>query len=258
MSQNEANILKSKSEDNLNNIIDNNDVIDNQTIPKEDKGNLSTEEHHSFIEDFAGAMNVFGVQNKSEKQEENKLEELINSTSFGFQQGKMLLILFSYAFAEGFSMLSNSLVVPILEKKWNIGTFEKGFMGGSIFLGFMTGSLVVGQISDNFGRKLSFILGCLISLIGGLFGMFIKSGVEYIFTNTLIGIGIGISVPSGITLASEISNPFIRARMIGLMWVFFPTGEIVGCLVAKNYQTYDYLSQNWLTLHLTRCIGVII
>jgi fucose permease len=254
MSTNEA---KTENEDQ-----ENKQLLGNQQ--KEDleqQKNKDNENNRSNTSIMDGLNNTFTQifnNEKKEEQVENRLEEILNSTSFGFQQFKVLFILFIYAFAEGFSMLANSLVVPILEKKWNIGQVEKGFMGGSIFLGFMTGAVIVGQISDHYGRKKAFVIGCCISLLGSIGGVFIQSAVQYILTNIIIGIGIGISVPSAITLVSEISNPFIRARIIGLMWCMFPTGEIVGCVLAKNYQTYDYHSENWVVLHISRCIAVII
>jgi len=156
----------------------------------------------------------------------NKLEELLNSITFGVEQTKLLIILLIYSFSEGYCMLTNSLVVPILDKKWSLSEFEKSFMGGSIFLGFMIGSCLVGLISDQWGRKKAFIFGCCFSLVATIIGIFINSSTQYVLSNMTIGMGIGISVPSAMTLVGEISNCNIRARILGIVGLMYPTGGI--------------------------------
>ena len=186
----------------------------------------------------------------------NKLEELINSTYFGPYQLMLSIILLIYSFSEGYCMLINSLVVPVLVKKWTLSEYTKSFMGGSIFLGFMFGSFVVGQISDHFGRKTSFIVGCCCSLISAILGIFISSSTGYALTNLFIGVGIGISVPSAMTLVTEITNSNLRARILGIVGFAYPTGGIAGCFLAKANETYNYQTNNWVIMHEYRCIAV--
>ena len=196
------------------------------------------------------------IDKKDVSLEINELDKLINKVPFNLCHVKILLLMAIYCSGEGYVMISTSLIMPVIDKSWNLTEFQKGFIGGSIFLGFMFGALSVGIVSDSKGRKIAFTLGCIFSIIGSILGVFSKNWINLSATNIIVGFGIGISIPSCMSLISEVTNDYSRSYMMSLVWIFFPVGEIVACYVAKYYQVYDYKQDHWRKLLMYRIIAV--
>jgi fucose permease len=198
-------------------------------------------------------LNVTIVENKFE---ENIVDFLLEKVGFNLEHFKIILLLILYITGEGFVMIGISLIVPVISNPWKLSELEKGFIGGSVFLGFTFGAISAGAISDNKGRKFAFIIGNFFSLIGGILGIFAMHPKNFIFSNFLIGIGIGISIPSILTLCSEVTNSKIRSIIIGSIWIFFAVGEILGCILALKYEMHFYENGNWRKLLFFRCLSV--
>ena len=223
---------------------------------KED--NLKNEEEQSLIkrEEIKKDTEIQKLQFEVEN-DENELDRIIEKIPFNFCHIKILILMAIYCSGEGFVMLSTSLILPVLDKAWKLTEFQKGFIGGSIFLGFMLGALCVGIVSDRKGRKVAFTLGCLFSLFGSLIGVFSTNWIFLSITNIIVGVGIGISIPSCMSLISEVTNHALRSMIMSWVWIFFPVGEIAGCYIAKYYQVYDYTQDHWRKLLVFRIISVI-
>jgi hypothetical protein len=198
-------------------------------------------------------LNLTVVENKFE---ENTVDLLLEKVGFNLEHFKIILLLILFITGEGFIMIGISLIVPVISDPWKLSEFEKGFIGGSVFLGFTFGAICAGAISDSRGRKFSFIIGNFISLVGASIGVFATHQKIFIFSNFLIGLGIGICIPSIITLLSEISNSRLRSLTIGTIWIFFTLGEILGCVLALKYEMHIYESGNWRKLLFFRCSSV--
>jgi len=194
---------------------------------------------------------------KPEVTEENHLDKLIEKISFNICHVKILLLMAIYCCGEGYVMIATSLIMPVIDKSWKLTDYEKGFIGGSIFLGFMIGALCVGFVSDRKGRKMAFTVGCIFSIIGSVTGVFSSNWVFLSITNAILGVGIGISIPSCFSLISEVTNQYARSMIMNWVWLLFPVGEIIGCFVAKYYHVYDHTKDNWRKLLMFRIISVL-
>ncbi len=189
--------------------------------------------------------------------DENLLDNYMENLSLNYQQIKLIFIIGLYLVGEGFVMITNTLIIPVIAKPWKISEFEKGLLGGSIFLGFTLGSPIAGLISDNKGRRLAFCIGCSISLVGGLVGVvFLQNYLHLFISNFLVGLGIGIGIPSIFTLCSEINNTHWRSIIIGGIWFTFVIGQLISCYIAKTYEIYSYSNNSWRILLFCRCITV--
>jgi fucose permease len=190
--------------------------------------------------------------------EENLVDLLLEKVSLNVEHFKIILLLILYITGEGFVMIGISLIVPVVSIPWKLTEFQKGLIGGSVFLGFTFGALVAGGISDKKGRKMAFLIGNVFSLIGGLLGLGANEINVFVFSNFLLGLGIGISIPSIFSLCSEVTNSNIRSVIIGTVWIFFVCGEILGCWIALRNEMYRYKTGNWEKLLYFRCITVSI
>ena len=208
-----------------------------------------------FIDQEENAL-IIPKLNEEKVSKDNKLDELICETDFGYHQFMLALVLFIFRFAWGYSVSINSLVIPILDKQWKMNEFEKGFLAGALFLGYIIGAIIVGIISDRYGRKFAFTTGNIFALIFSILACFLKSPYQYAIVIMMLGIGVGISYPSSFALVSEISNCKVRANIMGLCGVMDPIGGIGGLYLARSYHTYDYYTRNWIILHEYRILFV--
>ncbi len=189
--------------------------------------------------------------------EENILDNLIESQKLSWEHYKIISLLILYIMGEGFVMIGVSLLVPVVSEYWKLTELQKGLLGGSGFLGFTIGAISSGLISDTQGRRLSFILGNILSFIGAAIGYVLCYKLEaLVVSNILIGLGIGISVPAIISLCSEITPSRQRSIIMGTIWTVFVFGEILGCLLAIKYEMYQYETGNWKKLLLFRSLSV--
>ena len=122
----------------------------------------------------------------------------------------------------------------------------------------LCGAALSGILSDSKGRKLAFFIGNLVSLTGGIIGIiFAYDFYSLLTSNIVIGLGLGIGIPSIFTLTSELTEKVLRSIIIGGIWYAFILGEIAGCIVAYKYEMYIYLNSNWRILLILRCVFVI-
>jgi MFS family permease len=198
------------------------------------------------------------IKNRGKIEDENLLDKYLEYLSFNFQHIKLILILSIYLAGEGFVMIGMSLLIPVISEPWGLTQFQKGFLGGSVFLGFTCGAASAGFLSDTKGRRLAFFIGNLISLTGGIIGIFYSYDFNSLMmSNIVIGLGLGIGIPSIFTLTSELTEKVLRSIIIGGIGYAFILGEIAGCIVAYKYEMYIYLNSNWRILLILRCVFVI-
>lgn len=187
---------------------------------------------------------------------ENELDNIIECASFNMTHLNLFLLLMIFCLADGYTMISNSLIIPELEKQWDLSKSEKSLIGGSIFLGFMLGAGLSGLASCR-GRQLAMQLGLTISTIGAYFSISSTTSFSIISNNFIIGIGIGISLPCGLSIVAEICNSKMRSYFLTYVWILFPIGEIGACLVSQYFKIFLSKTENWRKVYYFRLLTII-
>jgi putative MFS transporter len=207
-------------------------------------------------EENQNLVNVEKLQIK-ESQIDNEVDNIIEKVSLNITHFNLFLLLMIFCTVDGYTMISNSLIIPEIEKSWEISKSEKSFMGGSIFLGFMAGAALSGLVTFK-GRQLGFQIGLVTALIGSYFSIYSSSAFGIILNNIILGIGYGICLPSGFSLVAEICNSKMRSYFLTYVWLLFPLGEILACLIAEKNKIFLYKTENWRTVYYYRFIGILI
>jgi MFS family permease len=184
------------------------------------------------------------------------VDQIIDEIEFTGYHIFLFILMNIYIGGEGFIMVGNSLLIPVLSQLWNLSEYEKGLLGGTIFIGFTLGALISGLLSDTLGRRPAFIIGILISSCGTLLLVFEINFTLLGLSNILNGLGIGISIPSAFSLCSELSGAKIRNVTINIAFMSFTAGEIICCYLARSEEIYKYENNNWQSLLWYRIIGV--
>jgi hypothetical protein len=187
---------------------------------------------------------------------ENELDNIIEGVSFNMTHFNLFLLLMIFCTADGYTMISNSLIIPELEKQWDLSKSEKSLIGGSIFLGFMLGAGLSGLASCR-GRQLAIQLGLTISTIGAFFSISSTTSFSIIFNNFIIGIGIGISLPCGMSIVAEVCNSKMRSYFLTYVWILFPIGEIAACLVSEHFKIFLPKTENWRKVYFFRLLAIM-
>ena len=185
----------------------------------------------------------------------NTLEDLLTKSPFSFSHIKIIVLLLLFLIGDGMLMISSSLIIPIIATPFNLSKFEVSFISGSLFLGYTIGAFISGIISDNIGRKITFIIGNLIIIIGGLVPALLHIDKNIIMScNLIIGISLGISIPCIFSLVAEVMSKDCRSIFVGMGWVVFPLGEIFLCIFSQKLHMWNYNNGNWKIILYVRLV----
>lgn len=117
-----------------------------------------------------------------------------------------------------------------------------------VFSAYLVASTVTvpvwGKLSDLYGRRLFYIIGIAVFLVGSVASGLSTNMLQLILFRTLQGIGAGALIPLGMTIIGEIYTLQERARMQGLFSGVWGLASIVGPL-AGGFIT-DQLSWRWV------------
>uniref|UniRef100_A0A1S4N1W3 Major facilitator superfamily (MFS) profile domain-containing protein n=1 Tax=Pediculus humanus subsp. corporis TaxID=121224 RepID=A0A1S4N1W3_PEDHC len=122
-------------------------------------------------------------------------------------------------------------------------TALKSMIQVSLSLGKFTGAFLFGVLSDKYGRKLSFLLGCLIYVVSGPLVAF--AGNYSMIVAGRIGLGAACSgiYNSAFVILSEIASKKKRAALGILYNMSYPLGQMIIPLIA-------FFFRDWRTLQL--------
>ena len=106
------------------------------------------------------------------------------------------------------------ILVQILKKEWELTKSQIELLGSLYYVGLFIGAIVSGFLCDKFGRRKSIIFGNIIQLITVLWTAVATNYEQMIFIRTLYGFVIGLTLPIGIILITEITPKHIRGRAL--------------------------------------------
>ncbi len=166
-------------------------------------------------------------------------QKIIDKIGLSYFNSKVYLILALFFLADGGEMVVLSLITTKLSNKWNLSSSEKGLLGSSVSIGTFFGALLCGSYSDVIGRKPVFIVGSVIVTFFAFFSALINDYFSFFICRGICGLGIGLSIPSAFSLATEIIPSKFRHIAITMIWFFFPFGEIFIICLSKLLLKYD-------------------
>lgn len=142
---------------------------------------------------------------------------------------------------DGFDVLSISFASPGIAAEWGINRAALGIVLSMELVGMAFGSMVLGGIADKIGRRPT-TLGCLLVMAVGMFMATTATGLVYLsMWRVVTGLGIGGVLAAINAVAAEFSNARRRHLSVSLMSIGYPTGAVVGGLVAARLlQSYDW------------------
>jgi MFS family permease len=179
-----------------------------------------------------------------------QVDQIIEQCGFGVFQLLLLVFCGCIWMTDCMEIVQVSLLLPELQKEWQLSPFIKGVIGSVIFMGMLIGTFVFGYVSDRYGRKTSLLIYCLGT---GIFSFLSAASTNWIFyavTRGITGFCIG-----GAQVAYCYFSEFVPTRhrssligiglfwvvgvvlQAGLAWIFIPLHQVqIGTFTLKSWR----------------------
>lgn len=136
-------------------------------------------------------------------------------------------------FIDGYDLLVMGAALIFLRPQFGLSATEIGLLGASTFLGAMIGLLIFGDMSDRLGRRAIFVVNLFFFVVFALAAAFVTDTAELFIVRFLIGVGVGMDIPTSTAYLAEIAPRKQRGRILGsllnIMWIL---GALSSTLIA--------------------------
>ena len=133
-----------------------------------------------------------------------------------------------------FDAISVGLVMPLLPffaMELGANAFQLSLVASTNYFAQMIGALVMGQVSDNFGRRVAVVIFLLASSVQYIFVSYSKTLVQLTMARAISGI-LGGFVPIIQTSVADVASETDRPKYLGRVTASFGLGFILGPLIS--------------------------
>ena len=118
-------------------------------------------------------------------------------------------------------------------------------LGASTFLGAMVGLLIFGDLSDRLGRRAIFVANLVFFVLFSIVSAFITDATQLFIARFLVGMGVGMDIPTSTAYLAEIAPRKQRGAILGslpqIMWIL---GAMLSTFIALPLG-YFFGDQAW-------------
>ena len=119
-------------------------------------------------------------------------------------------------FIDGYDLLVMGAAVILLRKQFGLTPQEVGLLGASTFMGAIVGLLVFGDLSDRVGRRSIFVINLFFFVVFALGSAFVTNVTWLFIMRFLVGVGVGMDIPTSTAYLAEIAPSQATRRRVGL------------------------------------------
>ena len=160
--------------------------------------------------------------------------DVLSNSPMSWLQVLVVAITIGLNALDGFDVLSISFASPGIAAEWGIDRAALGIVLSMELVGMAIGSILLGGVADAVGRRPT-ILGCLVVMVAGMvMATTVKGLVDLSIWRIVTGLGIGGMLAAINAVAAEFSNVRRRHLSVSLMAIGYPTGAVLGGIVAAR------------------------
>ena len=130
-------------------------------------------------------------------------------------------------FIDGYDLLVIGGALIFLRPHFNLTPSQVGALGASGFLGAMVGMLIFGDMSDRLGRRAIFVANLIFFVVFSILSAFIQTVPELFIVRFLVGVGVGMDVPTSAAYLAEIAprkhRGVIAGSLLNITWILGAT-----------------------------------
>ncbi|MDQ0139764.1 MFS transporter [Cupriavidus necator] len=119
-----------------------------------------------------------------------------------------------------------TFVLGSIKAEFGLSAAQAGLLASSSFLGMFLGAAIAGLLADRFGRKPVFQVSMIFWGVGSLMCGLADSVATLMIYRVLLGFGMGMEFPIGLSMVSEIVPAKSRGRYVAILEGFWPIGFI--------------------------------
>jgi putative MFS transporter len=157
-------------------------------------------------------------------------------------QKRAVLLVSMGEFISGYDLLVMGAALIYLRPQFDLSPAATGLLGASTFLGAMVGLLIFGDMSDRLGRRAIFLANLMFFVVFSIASAFITDVTQLFIARFLVGMGVGMDIPTSTAYLAEIAPRKRRGAVLGslpqIMWIL---GAMLSTFIALPL---DYLAGN--------------
>ncbi|SPS00869.1 MFS transporter [Cupriavidus taiwanensis] len=119
-----------------------------------------------------------------------------------------------------------TFVLGSIKAEFGLSATQAGLLASSSFLGMFLGAAIAGLLADRFGRKPVFQVSMIFWGVGSLMCGLADSVTSLMIYRVLLGFGMGMEFPIGLSMVSEIVPAKSRGKYVAILEGFWPIGFI--------------------------------
>ncbi|VVD77191.1 MFS transporter [Pandoraea terrigena] len=120
-----------------------------------------------------------------------------------------------------------TFVLGSIKVEFGLSAAQAGLLASASFLGMFAGAAIAGLLADKFGRKPVFQVSMIFWGVGSLMCGFAHNVDSLMLYRVLLGFGMGMEFPIGLSMVSEIVPAKSRGKYVAILEGFWPIGFIV-------------------------------
>jgi MFS transporter, putative metabolite transport protein len=136
-------------------------------------------------------------------------------------------------FIDGYDLIVMGAALILLRPQFNLSPQQTGALGAAAFLGAMVGLLVFGDLSDRVGRRAIFVANLVFFVVCSIACAFVQSVPQLFIARFLVGVGVGMDIPTSAAYLAEIAprrqRGIIAGSLLNITWIL---GAMVSNLIA--------------------------
>ena len=136
-------------------------------------------------------------------------------------------------FIDGYDLIVMGGALILLRPQFGLSPSQVGLLGASTFLGAMVGMLIFGDMSDRWGRRAIFVANLIFFVVFSIISAFVQSVPELFVARFLVGVGVGMDVPTSAAYLAEIAprhrRGVVAGSLLNITWIL---GAMASTLIA--------------------------
>jgi len=165
-------------------------------------------------------------------------DSLLTDIGFGWYQWKYYIVLCLMALSEGTQISVVSVLIPILQRYWNVNVYLNSLQVSILFVAMLLGSVLSGIIGNFRGRKIPILIGAVCALGFAVGSAAVQEYYQLVVLRGFLGLSMGFVIPCAWSTLTEITPPLNRGRymiivqfimQVGILW-----GYILSYLLLPN------------------------
>ena len=136
-------------------------------------------------------------------------------------------------FIDGYDLLVMGAAIILIRPQFGLSPQAVGLLGAAAFLGAMAGLLIFGDLSDRLGRRAIFVVNLVFFVVFAIASAFVTTTWQLFLVRFLVGVGVGMDIPTSTAYLAEIAPRRRRGAMLGsLLNVMWTLGAMTSTLIA--------------------------